>query len=51
VLRRILGGDRGDGLLEGLDQIDTAIAAEVLARLSPPPAAAAMTSPDPTSPP
>jgi tetratricopeptide (TPR) repeat protein len=39
VLRRIIGGDRGKDLLEGLDPVDTAIAAEVLARLGPPSAA------------
>jgi hypothetical protein len=33
VLRRILGGERDAGLLDGLDAIDTAIAAEVLSRL------------------
>jgi tetratricopeptide (TPR) repeat protein len=31
VLRRIVDGERGDSLLEGLDPIDTAIATEVLA--------------------
>jgi hypothetical protein len=36
VLRRIVDGERGDGLLDRLDPIDTAIAAEVLARLTPP---------------
>src|SRR5215472_4550763 len=35
ALRRILDGERGDDLLTGLDGIDTAIATEVLARLSP----------------
>ena len=38
VLRRILDGDRGTSLLGGLDPIDTAIAGEVLTRLTPPPA-------------
>ena len=33
VLRRILGGEHGAGLLDGLDAIDTAIAAEVLRRI------------------
>lgn len=33
VLRRILGGERGEQLLEGLDPVDTAIAGQVLARL------------------
>jgi tetratricopeptide (TPR) repeat protein len=33
VLRRILDGERGGGLLEGLDAVDTAIAGEVLGRL------------------
>lgn len=37
MLRRIIGGERGDGLLDGLDLIDTAIATEVLARLGQPP--------------
>lgn len=37
VLRRIIGGERGDGLLDGLDPIDTAIATEILARLAQPP--------------
>jgi hypothetical protein len=36
VLRRILDGDRSNSLLDGLDPIDTAIAGEVLARLTPP---------------
>jgi hypothetical protein len=36
VLRRILGGERGDSLLDGLDTVDTAIAREALARLSTP---------------
>jgi tetratricopeptide (TPR) repeat protein len=39
VLRRILDGERADGLLDGLDPIDTAIAAQVLARLTPTPPA------------
>ncbi len=34
VLRRILSGERGEDLLKGLDQIDTAIAGQVLARLA-----------------
>jgi hypothetical protein len=34
VLRRILGGERGADLLDGLDEIDTAIAGQVLARLA-----------------
>ena len=34
MLRRILDGERGDGLLDGLDGIDTAIARETLARLA-----------------
>ena len=33
VLRRILAGERGESLLDGLDEIDTAIARETLARL------------------
>jgi hypothetical protein len=33
VLRRILGGERAPGLLDGLGALDTAIAAELLARL------------------
>jgi hypothetical protein len=37
ILRRIIGGDREDGLLEGLDPVDTAIAGQVLARLAQPP--------------
>ena len=45
VLRRIIDGDRGDGLLAGLDPVDTAVAAEVLARLSPPPATPAQEQP------
>jgi hypothetical protein len=38
VLRRILGGERDPGLLDGLDAIDTAIAAELLTRLGAAPA-------------
>lgn len=38
MLRRILDGERGEGLLEGLDPVDTAITAQVLTRLTPPPA-------------
>ena len=34
VLRRILDGERGDTLLDGLDAIDTAIAREALTRLA-----------------
>jgi hypothetical protein len=34
VLRRIIGGETDASLLDGLDQIDTAIAAQVLARLA-----------------
>ena len=34
VLRRILEGERGDALLDGLDPIDTAIARETLTRLA-----------------
>ena len=45
VLRGIIGGDRGDSLLEGLDQVDTSIAGQVLARLSPPPAPPAQEQP------
>ena len=37
VLRRIIGGDRDDSLLQGLDPIDTAITGQVLARLAQPP--------------
>jgi hypothetical protein len=37
VLRRIIGGDRDDSLLEGLDPVDTAIVGQVLARLAQPP--------------
>jgi tetratricopeptide (TPR) repeat protein len=33
VLRRILAGERGESLLDGLDPVDTAIARETLARL------------------
>jgi hypothetical protein len=33
VLRRILAGERGESLLDGLDPVDTAIAQETLARL------------------
>ena len=40
VLRRIIGGDRNDTLLEGLDPVDTAIATQVLSRLSAPTAPA-----------
>jgi len=36
VLRRIAGGERGRQLLEGLDPVDTAIAGQVLARLTSP---------------
>ena len=35
VLRRILSGERGDPLLDGLDPIDAAIARETLTRLTP----------------
>jgi tetratricopeptide (TPR) repeat protein len=34
VLRRILGGERGEGLLDGLDPVDTAIALQTLTRLA-----------------
>ncbi len=34
VLRRIIGGDRGDSLLDGLDPTDTAITGQVLTRLA-----------------
>jgi tetratricopeptide (TPR) repeat protein len=34
VLRRILGGERGEGLLDGLDAVDAAIAGQVLTRLA-----------------
>jgi hypothetical protein len=34
VLRRILEGERGEGLLGGLDEVDAAIVAEVLRRLA-----------------
>lgn len=34
VLRRILGGERGEDLLDGLDPIDTAIARQTLTRLA-----------------
>ena len=34
VLRRILDGERGEPLLDGLDPVDTAIAREVLTRLA-----------------
>ena len=34
VLRRILDGERGEALLDGLDTIDTAIARETLSRLA-----------------
>ena len=37
VLRRIIGGDRDTSLLQGLDQIDTAITGQVLTRLAQPP--------------
>jgi hypothetical protein len=33
VLRRVLAGERGEQLLQGLDEVDTAIVAEVLRRL------------------
>ena len=33
VLRRILGGERGEELVGGLDSIDTAIVREVLGRI------------------
>jgi hypothetical protein len=36
VLRRILDGERGEDLLDGLDSVDTAIASQVLVRLAPP---------------
>jgi len=35
VLLRILAGERGDGLLDGLDPVDTAIATETLRRFTP----------------
>lgn len=38
VLRRIVDGERDAGLLDGLDEIDTAIAGEILTRLTQPPA-------------
>lgn len=34
VLRRIVGGERGEGLLDGLDPVDTAIARQILTRLA-----------------
>jgi tetratricopeptide (TPR) repeat protein len=34
VLRRILGGERGEGLLDGLDSVDAAIAGQTLTRLA-----------------
>jgi len=34
VLRRILDGERGEDLLDGLDDVDTAIAREALTRLA-----------------
>ena len=34
MLRRILGGERGEGLLDGLDPVDTAIAGQILNRLA-----------------
>ncbi len=34
MLRRILGGERGEGLLDGLGRVDTAIAGQVLNRLA-----------------
>jgi hypothetical protein len=34
VLRRILGGERGEGLLDGLDPVDAAIAGQILTRLA-----------------
>jgi tetratricopeptide (TPR) repeat protein len=34
VLRRVLDGERGDTLLDGLDAVDTAIARETLSRLA-----------------
>jgi hypothetical protein len=33
VLRRVLAGERGQQLLQGLDEVDTAIVADVLRRL------------------
>jgi hypothetical protein len=36
VLRRILAGERGDDLTQGLHQIDTALVAEILRRLAEP---------------
>ena len=34
MLRRILDGERGDVLLDGLDPVDTAIARQTLTRLA-----------------
>jgi hypothetical protein len=34
VLRRILGGERGEELLDGLDPVDAAIVGEVLVRIA-----------------
>ena len=45
VLRRIIGGERADSLLEGLDLIDAVIAGQVLARLAQPPNAPAQEEP------
>jgi hypothetical protein len=45
VLRRIIGGERGDSLLDGLDAIDTAVAGQVLTRLARPPGAPAQQGP------
>ena len=36
VLRRILEGERGDQLLDGLDPTDTAITTQILTHLAPP---------------
>jgi len=44
VLRHILAGERGDGLLEGLNPADTVIARQVLTRLNPPSTAPAQDS-------
>jgi hypothetical protein len=45
VLRRIIGGDRDDSLLEGLDPVGTAMADQVLTRLAQPQDAPAQEDP------
>jgi hypothetical protein len=45
TLRRIIGGDRDDSLLQGLDQVDTAITDQIPTRLAQPPGTSAQENP------